>query len=427
LRESILHYIWQHQYFDTRALKCTDGQELSIINKGRKNTNEGPDFEQSRVKIGNIEWAGSVEIHLKSSDWNVHNHANHRGYDNVILHVVYEQDVEILARDGVAIHTLEFKNRISNELIRKCTDLLENTLKIPCEAQINKVDSLTLTSTLDRMAVSRLQRKAETVLQMLNENHGDWEETTYQVLVQNFGFKVNSAAFLRLAQNLPLKVLLKQAGELSQIEALLFGQAGLLDEESLDEYYWSLKKEYQFLSHKYSLSDKKLQSHEWKFLRMRPANFPTIRISQLANLIYMSKGFFSHIIEVEDLNGLKKIFQVSQSSYWQNHYLFGKLSGKKIHGTGEQTKETLIINTVCVILAAYSKYKNDEMYMERALRLLEQLPSENNAIIDLWDGLGIKTKTAFDSQALLELYNNNCMLKKCLECQVGHRILNFKF
>ena len=424
MKEHVLHFIWQHQYFNHNDLQCEDGQLITIIKKGNKNTNEGPDFDLALVKIGNIEWAGTIEIHIRSSDWNLHRHSAHNAYNNVILHVVWDNDTQIINNDGMPIPTLVLKNNVSKELIAKCNSLIENIQPIPCSSQFENVNYLTKIGMLERVLVSRLERKAELVLGLLDQNKGDWEETAYQVLAQNFGFKVNAAPFLRLAQNLPFKMLLKHTEDTLQMEALLFGQAGMLEEESVDEYYWSLKREYQFLSHKYQLSANKLAKNEWKFMRMRPPNFPTIRLSQLASLLVAAKGFFSQIIEQENLGKLKNLFAVQQSEYWQKHYQFGKISARKLNGIGAEAADTLIINTVCVILVAYSIYKSDEEYLEKAMQLLEQLGCEGNAITRQWDELGVHAKNAFDSQAQIELFNEYCTKKQCLNCMIGHELLN---
>lgn len=423
MKENILHYIWQHQYFDHASLQCTDGRELTIINKGIKNPNEGPDFECGKIKIDDIEWVGNIEVHVLSSDWKLHKHSTHAAYDNVILHVVYDHNYDVIAPDLSTIPTLILKNRVSNSLIQNCTNLIDNSQNIPCSSQIRQVNSLTLLSMLDRSVISRLERKSTLILQRLKSNKDDWEETAYQLLSQNFGFKVNAQPFLRLSQNLPLKILLKNVDNLTQIEALLFGMAGMLEGKCVDEYHQLLKYEFRFLAHKYDLELKIMNNSEWKFLRMRPTNFPTVRLSQLAVVIANCKCFFRLIIETNELAIFKKIFTVHQSDYWQAHYDFGKCTSRIQQGIGIQATETLIINTVCTLLSAYSIYINDSAYLDKAIGLLEQLPSETNNITKQWNEINIESKNAFDSQAQIELYNEYCAKKKCLNCAIGHELL----
>ena len=297
--------------------------------------------------------------------------------------------------------------------------LLENQDKIPCARQITSVRDIDRLMMLDRVLSKRLEDKSFLVRSMLIKNNYDWEETTYQLLAKNFGFKINSEAFLRLSQSIPFKYLQKQKDNLHQIEAILFGQSGLLDlAEVKDKYIDLLKEEYKFLGHKYHLENKKLSSTQWKFMRLRPPNFPTIRIAQFAALIFKYSNLFSLFLE-DDIQEIRKKLSIEQSDYWKTHYNFGKKSQKSIPGLGKSSIDNIFINTAVPLLACYAKEKNNEEYMDKALKILEDIPAENNRILSMWSEMGFKVKTAFDSQALIELNNNFCEKKKCLQCNIG--------
>lgn len=421
MTESFIHYLWQFQQFDKTLLQTSHQEPIRVLKTGILNTDSGPDFSQARLQIGEIEWVGNIEIHIKASDWNIHNHQADASYNNVILHVVWEHDKSILREDGTEIPTLELKPITEPSLLEKYELLISNKNVIPCAPQFKDVSALSKIAILDKVLAKRLIQKSKIVEELLESNQGDWEETTYQLLARNFGFKLNSDAFLRLAQNLPLKVLQKHRDSLTQIEAILFGQSGLL--EVVDDYSKKLKQEYDFFAAKFSLKDKTLQAHEWKLLRTRPANFPTIRIAQLARLVTLQKSFFSLFTQTESIDDLRKTLQVKQSEYWQEHYHFDKIAARKSNGLGKESIDNLLINTVIPLLACYSQKMDNQVYMDRAIAFLESFPAESNHIIDIWKGLGLEIKTAFDAQASIELYNNFCMKKKCLLCNVGIEIL----
>lgn len=421
--EQFLHYLWQFQQFNKTNLQTTAGESITVFKVGFLNTNAGPDFVNARLQIGEIEWAGSIEIHIKSSDWIQHNHQTDKSYENVILHVVWEYNQPIKRQDGSEIPTLELKNLTDKSLEIKYLNLVENQSKIPCQAQFERVSELSKVAMLDKVLTRRLQQKANVVDELLKQNNGDWEETTYQLIAKNFGFKLNSEPFLRLAQQTPLKILQKQRDNLFQIEALLFGQSGLLNASFKGEYPQKLYAEYQFLSKKYSLENTNVSAHEWKFLRTRPSNFPTVRIAQLAKLIYSRKGFFSSLIQIDSAQDLKDFFRISQSEYWQYHHHFGKESAKKMNALGNDSIENLIINTAIPLMVTYSQSIDNQDLIEKSVRFLESLKVENNFITEIWKTLGIEMKTAYDSQGFIELFNNYCSQKKCLQCNIGIEIL----
>jgi len=428
MQESFISYLWQFQYFDKSQLATVAGESLQIIGVGQPNTNAGADFMQACVIINEVKWVGNVEIHLKTSDWLAHQHHENRSYDSVILHVVWEDDMQaagaIRRNDLTEIPVLVLKNKTDRLLVEKYYLLMANQQsEILCHSQLPHVKEITKISMLDKALMQRLQRKAEEILKLLKENIGDWETTTYQWTSQSFGFKVNNEAFLRLSKALPLLVLMKYAENLSQIEALLFGQAGLLQTDRNDNYFDTLAKEYNYLSHKHSLQNFQLAAHHWKFLRLRPANFPTIRIAQFAQLFHQKKSLFDTFIQTEKFEDLYQFFDITQSNYWQQHYLFGKTTDSKISGLGELSIQNLLINTVVPLLIAYANYKDNQVFTDRAIHFLEQLPAEKNKILTTWKQVGQAAKTAADSQALIELFNNFCLPKKCLQCSIGVSLL----
>lgn len=422
MQESFLHYIWQQQYFNKQDLLTTEGEPIQVLHPGNRNTHAGPDFFNARLRIGDLEWVGSVEIHINASGWMHHRHDVDPAYENVILHVVWKNDKPVKRRDDTILSAIELNHRVDEQLLLSGYRLINSPDTIPCAALLSNVPEVVKMSALDNALLERLENKANDVLAMLQRNGNDWEETCYQLLCKNFGFKVNAEPFLQLAHSLPYRTLLKHADNLLQLEALLFGQAGLLEEKKEDEYYNFLVREYSFLSHKYQLSAKKLSKAQWRFLRLRPANFPTIRLAQLASLIHHQKNIFSKIISLSSQE-LKPIFAVKQSDYWLRHYQFFKKTQDTIAGLGAASIENIIINTVVPLLTAYSKAKDESIFIERAIEVLHQTPAESNTITKQWVTLGINVKSAFDSQALLGLHSNFCLRKKCLECKIGASLI----
>lgn len=427
MTESFLHYLWQFQYFNKIALNTTSGEEIQIFNPGQRNSDAGPDFFNARIKIGDMEWVGSVEIHIHAAGWVEHRHNTDPAYDNVVLHVVWNDDRPVRRGDGSWLPTLELKNRVEAHLLLHYKRLMHSPDVIPCSAKLDEVSQLTKLSMLDKVLAQRLETKATIVLKMLQRNGNDWEQTCFQQLTKNFGFKVNSDPFQQLSLSLPYKLLLKHADKLLQVEALLFGQAGFLEDERDDDYYHLLKREYKILSQKYQLSFKKLNKVQWRFLRLRPANFPTIRIAQLASLVYNRRNFFSSVLEIDSSKALHEFFSVRQSDYWLHHYQFFKKFKEEINTLGESSINNIIINTVCPLLAAYGKSKDEQVYVDRAVCILQHIHAESNTITNQWKTLGMNVKTAFDSQAMVELYNSYCMKRRCLDCNIGASLVNPRF
>jgi hypothetical protein len=422
--EEFLHFIWENRLFNAHNLKTFSGESLEIIQPGRKNTNSGPDFFNAKIKIDDTIWAGNIEIHKKASDWGKHNHDKDKAYENVVLHVVEEADMQIRRVNGTQIPTLRLT--WPEHLSRNYQKLLEAKTWIPCEEQFYQVDPVALRLGFNRLMIERLEHKTIEIEKRLAQNKNNWNETFYQLLARMFGFKVNAIPFEMLAKSVPLQILGKHKNNHFQLEALLYGTSGLLNEELLgDDYFIKLREEYSFLYKKYNL--KTVESHLWKFMRLRPGNFPTIRISQLAALIHRSQGLFSKIIETESIEELKKLFNVKASDYWISHYRFNKLSSKKQEKElGKNSINILIINVIVPFLFVYGEKQNQHHLKNRALDFLEKLPSENNSIIKKWRELGVEPRSAFESQALIWLKNSYCVPKKCLNCQIGNKLVKIQ-
>ena len=418
MKESILHYIWQFRLFPVQDLKTTDGQTVEIIDPGKPNTDAGPDFFNAKIKIDNTLWAGNIEIHSLSSDWVRHHHTTDKAYDNVILHVVNKADANVVRTNGDSVAQLELA--VPDHIRINYDELLREKKWIPCADKIHQVPLFLVNDWKNSLLVERLEQKTEMIETLLSQSNNHWEEAFYVSMARSFGFGTNSEAFERLARSLPMSILAKHKDNIFQLEAMLFGQAGLLENTVNDEYQLNLQKEYRFLQSKYQL--KPIESSEWKLLRLRPDNFPHVRLSQFAALIHRSTKLFSKIIESDNLQVMRGLFICEVSDYWKKHFLFGKessVSGKRL---GSKSVDILLINTVVPFLFAYFKKKNSDN--DIALKLLELIPAEKNVIIRKWMELGIGAFSAFDSQALLQLKKKYCDEKKCLRCRIGHKVLS---
>ncbi len=419
IKEDFLHYIWQYKLFLNFNLKTTDNEIVEIIDVGKKNTNAGPDFFNAKIRIDDKLWAGNVEMHLKSSDWNTHKHDKDTAYQSVILHVVQEANIEIRRATGEKIPQLVLN--YPDELATNYNNLLCKKENIRCSNVLQGISNIFISSWMNNLLSERLLRKTEHIALLLEKNKNNWEEAFYVVLARNFGSNLNGEPFERLAQSLPLICLQKHKDNLLQIEAMLFGQAGLLPDESSDEYVCSLKKEYQFLKNKFNLTP--LQDPNWKLLRVRPGNFPHMRIAQFASLIHQSSKLFSKIIENPDYRYICSLVAVQPSEYWKSHCTFKEKTLFRPKQIGKQTIDVLLINTVVPFIFYHGKRNDNEAQQENALKLLEQIPAEDNRITKEWEKLGIKLKNAFDTQAVIELKNNYCDNKDCLRCRIGHKVL----
>ncbi len=421
MTEEFLLYIWKLKLFNTVNLTTTKGEGIEVLKSGVLNTDAGPDFFNAQLKIGTTKWAGNVEVHVNANDWNKHGHQNDVAYNNVILHVVFNADTIVRRLSGEEIPTLELKDKIDKKIYQKYLNFKESKDWIPCEKQITLASSLTINNTIDKLLLERLERKSISIINNLKLNSNNLEETFYKQLARNFGFNINAEPFELLAKSLPSLILAKHKNSLFQIEALLFGQSGLLNEHLKDQYLTNLQNEYVYLQQKFKLIP--VDEHLWKFLRLRPVNFPTIRIAQFASLIHRSSHLFSKIIETDNLESLKGFMNTDVSGYWQTHYVFDKASSKKTKHLGDEAINNIIINTIVPFLFVYGKQKNEEKYVERALQFLEQISGENNSIIKKWQALKMPVKTAYSTQALLQLKNEYCNHKKCLSCAIGSELI----
>lgn len=421
MQEDLFQYLWKMKLFDTNNLFTTDGESVELIQVGLHNLNAGPDFFNAKLKIGDTLWAGNVELHIKSSDWLLHKHQNDPAFQNIILHVVYDNDKDLLNSEGKPIKTLVLKNHISKSVIQKYQSFKENNFKIACEKNIGNVPSELIQTHLEKMVISRLEHKSQHIESLLAENNNNWEQSFYLQLAANFGFKVNQVPFELMARNTPLSILARHKDNLQQLEALLLGQAGLLNDTFSESYPILLQNEYTFLKKKYQLQA--IDKHLWKFSRMRPVNFPTIRIAQFASQIHQSSHLFSKIISSERPEDLIKLFKVTASSYWNTHYTFENIALSLKKNIGKSAIENLIINTIVPFLFVYGKHYGEERKCELALTLLEKVNPEKNNITELWASIGINAMNALQSQALIELKNNHCQWKKCLQCGIGHFII----
>lgn len=422
MSEFFIHYVWQFQYFSKLDLKTTSGEPLHIFSPGMRNQDSGPDFLTARIRVGEMQWVGCVEIHIDASGWMQHKHNVDEAYENVILHVVWRNDKPVYRSDGSLLPTLEIGPRVEENLIFSYKRLINSVDLVPCSYALPQVKTLILNAALDKVGITRLESKARDVLTLLERNRGDWEETTYQLVARNFGFKVNAEPLFQLAQALSVKLLLKHADTPVQVEALLFGMAGFLDEDEEDGYYLILQREFSLLRQKYKLDGRMMKKVQWKFLRLRPANFPTLRLAQLAALIVLQKNLFSKCVHGEMVE-LKHVFANQPSVYWHTHYNFSRKSAGKDAIPGIASIDNVIINSVVPLLAAYSIFKDESVYMERAVLLLQQVPSEQNRITRTWASMSVKSRNAFDSQALIELYNNFCSRHRCLDCNIGASLM----
>lgn len=423
VKEDFLHYLWRTKKLNLTDCSLTSGERLEIQEYGIYNTDAGPDFFNGKIKIGETVWAGNIEMHVLSSDWELHGHRHDKAYDNVILHVVYEHDRELYRSDGILMPTLELKGKIPKLYLENYLRLRQSSDPIPCSNEIAKTNKDKLQLWLYKLVVERLERKVTPIQAILDETAGHWDECIYRMIARYMGTRVNAEAFSLLAQKLPLSILLKNRDNLHMLEALMYGQAGMLEAGYEDEYFKSLQKEYRHLKNKYTLSP--IPGVMWKFSRMRPANFPTLRIAQLAALIHHQGNIFDKMINAANIAEIRLLFKNQVSEYWSRHYRFDHPSQKNHSGTlSSDMADVLIINAVAPVLFVYGRSTGDDRFTDRAVNLLESVPAEKNHIIAEWDSLGIKAAKAFESQALIQLRNEYCYHKRCLECSIGHQVLS---
>lgn len=419
--EKLLHYVWQHRLYAANNFKTSDGKPLEIITPGIYNTDAGPDFLNAKIKLDGKIWAGNIEIHTRTSDWYRHRHETDKAYNSVILHVVEHLDKpEILNQLGLPIP--QWVMHIPKATYENHFLLANSSSAVPCLPRLCEIPTVYWSDWKCALTSERLERKSQAILQLLHSYLDDWNEVFYITLARNFGFGLNSEAFERLAKSLPLRYILKHSDSQHQLEALFLGQAGLLEEnQSDDEYYASLRYEYFFLCKKYDLQP--LESFIFKRLRVRPVNFPHIKLVQLAGFIGREQSLFSRLLEKETLADFQSLFFADVPDYWKTHYQFGTPSPSNKKELGIPTINILLINTVIPILFAYGKQKRRDEVMQKAIDLLESIPSEKNQYVRIFTGAGVASDHAADSQALLQLRREYCELRKCLSCRIGHRLM----
>lgn len=416
MNERLLQYIWQFRYFKLDSLQTQQGEPLAVLNTGQLNVNQGPDFLDAKIKVGGTVWAGNIELHINSSDWKKHKHGGDENYKNIILHVVWNDDVKL----GASFPVLELKQRVSKLLLEKYNGLMQSPAAIPCEKQLSGVDSLIWANWMQRLLAERLSEKSELFATQLAATNNHWEEVFWRMLAKNFGIKVNALAFEKIAASIPVNILAKHKNQIQQLEALLLGQANMLERQFEDDYCIMLQKEYYFLQKKYKLQPVNIGLH---FLRMRPSNFPSVRLAQLAMLVHQSSHLFSKIIAGALLKEIRPLLDVTANDYWYYHYMPGEPSSFKKKKLGKQMVDNIIINTIAPLLFAYGHYLNEQEYKAKALAWLEETAAEKNNITKIFASAGVQIKSAFGSQSLIQLKNKYCNSKRCLECAAGNNIL----
>lgn len=422
MKENFLHFVWQNRLFSHQNLETTQQQVVQIFERGVWNHGSGPDFFNGKIKLGNIEWAGNIELHVKSSDWYLHKHQKDNAYDNVILHVVWEDDKPVRNASGKLIPTLVLKGRVALTLQEKYLQLLSIQDQLLCHNSADKISEELRKQAIKKALFDRLREKVFDIELLLRGTKKDWQETAYQCLAKSFGFRENGEAFLQLSQALPLKILQKHRNSIMQMEALAFGQSGFLSEVIEDDKYMkALKKEYEFLKKKYQLIP--INRSIWKTGKIRPANFPTIRIAQFVAFLYENTFVLATFLDSPTILNFTRKFNIVQSPYWEWHYTFGKLTKKKVPVLGKGSIDSIVINTAVPLLVAYGKQKEDKEYQQKALHWLEHLKAEKNTITKILGEEKFIMKTAYDSQGGISLYKNYCLPKKCLECPIGEKII----
>ena len=421
MTEKLLQFIWQFQYYNKQQLQTAAGEEIQILKVGMLNTNQGPDFLNAAIKINNITLIGNIELHIKSSQWHQHNHSKDKNYNNIILHIVWQNDEQIFDANNNLIPTFELQNLIPKMLLEKYNILMQTNTALPCANFLPALSNIGWLSWKERLTTERLLIKSENVLQVFENTNHNWEETFWQILAYNFGLKVNADLFKQVAKSISINILAKHKNQIQQLEALLLGQANLLQHNTTNNYVAMLQKEYLFLQKKYGL--KNIEGNAM-FLRMRPANFPTIRLAQLAMLVHNSTHLFSKIKQIENVKTVQALFDITCNDFWHYHYTLNDeqqhCEPKKL---GKQMIDNIIINTIIPVLFAYGNYMQEDNYKIKAIQWLQELQPEKNIITNSWKNYNIDNKSAFDSQALIHLTNNYCNKKMCLSCAVGNKIL----
>lgn len=419
--EDLLHYVWKLQYYNFSDLLTTDEEPIQILHPGYHNYDSGPDFSEGKIKLNDIEWNGNIEIHIKSSDWVKHNHEIDPAYDNVILHVVYEEDEKIVRKDGSVIPCIELKGRIPGRMFRNYFRLQGAEQWIPCEKMVSDIPDITKSLWMDTLIVDRLEQKSKEIIQLLEFTNYDWEYCLFIQLGKYFGAKVNTVGFEQTCKSISLDKVVKNRFDPFILESLFHGQAGFLQSNFEEDYPKALKKEYAYIQHKYRLEP--LSPRVWKFFRLRPSSFPTIRMAQFSSFNLKHQGLFSYLMEARSIKDLYALFDLEIPDYWEDHYVFDKVSERQTKSIGADFKNVIIMNALLPFIFVYGRSRKETIYSEFAIELMSQMPAENNKVIRNWSKLGLKPRNAVESQALLQLKNQYCSQSRCLQCAIGHQLM----
>lgn len=430
--EKLLHYVWKHKLFPIKTLTTTDGRSVEVIDTGLHNHDAGPDFFNAKIRIDGAEWVGNVELHIKAGQWYQHRHDKDSAYDNVILHVVSESDQDVFNSQEQRLNQMVLT--IPQHIKDNYSMLLREDHYPRCHRLIPEIDKLTIHSWMSALVTERMERKASDIYHRLQQNNGSWEDACFQTLARNYGFGINSDTFEAWAKSFSVQSAGHHRDDIFQVEAMFLGQAGLLNPLAIQErhrdnaehdlYFNRLRSEYKFLAHKFGLTP--INYTQWKYLRLRPQNFPQIRLSQMANLFHHRQGGMSELLECTTVAQLTKALDTQATEYWNTHYVFGEQHEPSTKRMSTSSRHLIILNTVIPLLFAYGKYKRKEIYVNRAIDLLEQLKAESNNIVRLWEECGLQVSNAADSQALIQLKKEYCDKKECLKCRIGYRYLKRK-
>lgn len=417
-----MQYVWKHRLWRSEDMVTNTGKKVRVVDPGLLNTDAGPDFFNAKIEIDGHMWVGNVEMHYRATDWKRHRHDSDKAYDSVILHVVAKDDAPVRRTNGELIPQLVLE--VSPQFNADYASLVGATIEVPCATKIKQVPHLTIVEWVEGLAFERLHGKVERIHQLLDSFNGSWEDVCYVTLARNFGFGINNDAFERLARRTPLRLLGKHSDSVLQIEALLFGQAGMLDAQKLgmDSYYNQLCTEYAFLSNKFQLTP--MEKESWKLFRIRPQNFPYRRIAMLAQFIEGGFRMMNRILEAEGEKEMRALFEVELSGYWTKHYTFGKPNERATATLSRSSIDIILINTVAPLLYAYGELTGNYEMTDKAIKLLEDLRAENNSIVSHFVAYGIDCPDALTSQALVQLKREYCDARKCIYCKIGHHLLS---
>ena len=417
-----MQYVWKHRLWRSEDMVTNTGKKVRVVDPGLLNTDAGPDFFNAKIEIDGHMWVGNVEMHYRATDWKRHRHDSDKAYDSVILHVVAKDDAPVRRTNGELIPQLVLE--VSPQFNADYASLVGATIEVPCATKIKQVPHLTIVEWVEGLAFERLHGKVERIHQLLDSFNGSWEDVCYVTLARNFGFGINNDAFERLARRTPLRLLGKHSDSVLQIEALLFGQAGMLDAQKpgMDSYYNQLCTEYAFLSNKFQLTP--MEKESWKLFRIRPQNFPYRRIAMLAQFIKGGFRMMNRILEAEGEKEMRALFEVELSGYWIKHYTFGKPNERATATLSRSSIDIILINTVAPLLYAYGELTGNYEMTDKAIKLLEDLRAESNSIVSHFVAYGIDCPDALTSQALVQLKREYCDARKCIYCKIGHHLLS---